>query len=106
VKQDEEALFEARNIADLTTEGIDLNYRYRFGSSNASTLSLSYTYMIQEFGEDVFAFSRYTIDNDLKHHFTAQLSGRLIKTITGSLNVKWIERASDRRYTVVDATLN
>lgn len=106
VKQEEEALFAAQNIANLTTEGIDFNYRYRFGSSNASSLSLSYTYMNQEFGEDVFAFSRYTIDNDLKHHFTAQLSGRLTKTTTGSLNVKWIERASDRRYTVVDATLN
>ena len=106
VKQEEEALFEAQNIANLTTEGIDLNYRYRFGSSNSSALSLSYTYMTQNFGEEVFAFSRYSIDNDLKHHFTAQLSGRLTKTTTGSLNVKWIERATGRSYTVVDANFN
>ena len=106
VKQDEEALFVAQNIADLTTEGIDLNYRYRFGSSTAPMLSLSYTYMTQNFGEEVFAFSRYTIDNDLKHHFTAQLSGQLFESTLGSLNVKWIERATGRTYTVIDATLN
>jgi len=106
VKQDEEALFVAQNIADLTTEGIDLNYRYRFGSSTAPMLSLSYTYMTQNFGEEVFAFSRYTIDNDLKHHFTAQLSGQLFESTFGSLNVKWIERATGRTYTVIDATLN
>jgi len=104
VKQNDDALFEAQNIANLSTKGFDLNYRYRFGSS--STLSLAYTYMSQSFGEEVFAFSRYTIDNDLKHHFTAQLSGKLTKTTSGSLNVKWIERATGRTYTVVDATLN
>ena len=105
VKQDEEALFEAQNIADLTTEGFDLNYRYRFGSSTDPMLSLSYTYMTQNFGEEVFAFSRYAIDNDLKHHFTAQLSGQLFESTFGSLNVKWIERATGRTYTVIDATL-
>lgn len=107
VKNTEQQLFQAQNIQRLTTSGFDLSYHLKVSEDPKSTqLQLGYQYLNQSFGQDDFVFSRYTIDNDLKHHFTAQVSGWISHKTRGSVNFKWVERATGRTYSVLDASLS
>lgn len=107
VKNTEQELFRAQNIQSLTTSGLDLSYHFKVSESPKSTqLQLGYQYLSQKFGQDDFVFSRYTIDNDLRHHLTAQVSGWFSPKTRGSINFKWVERTTGRTYSVLDASLS
>ena len=108
VKSAENERFKASNIQALQTRGIELEYQY-FKNSNAQIpvdFRVAYAYLSQQLSDDAAAFSRYSIDNDLRHHLVVSASADYTKTSSVFASLKWVERASGRAYTVVDLTLS
>lgn len=108
VKSDESERFKANNIQALQTRGIELEYQY-FKNSNAQIpvdFRVAYAYLSQRLSDDAAAFSRYSIDNDLRHHLVVSASADYTKTSSVFASLKWVERATGRVYTVVDLTLS
>jgi iron complex outermembrane receptor protein len=108
VKSAENERFKASNIQALQTRGIELEYQY-FKNSNAQIpvdFRVAYAYLSQRLSEDAAAFSRYSIDNDLRHHLVISASAEYTKNASVFASLKWVERATGRAYTVVDLTLS
>ena len=108
VKSAENERFKASNIQALQTRGIELEYQY-FKNNNAEIpvdFRVAYTYLSQQLSDDAAAFSRYSIDNDLRHHLVISASADYTKNASVFASFKWVERASGRAYTVVDLTLS
>ncbi|MGA0012856.1 MAG: TonB-dependent receptor [Flavobacteriaceae bacterium] len=108
IKSAENERFRASNIQVLQTRGIELEYQY-FKNNNAQIpvdFRVAYAYLSQQLSEDAAAFSRYSIDNDLRHHLVVSASADYTKTSSVFASLKWVERATGRAYTVVDLTLS
>ena len=105
VKEREEDRFQAMNIQQLVSQGLEFSFD-RF-SSTARTFhyGFSYTYMNQNLSDEAAQFSRYSIDNDLKHQWVVRTGIKPSSDTEVQLNARYIERASSRTYTVVDASV-
>lgn len=105
VKENEDDLFQATNIAALNTKGVEAmaNYHFTIGSFKQS-VNASYTYIEDDIQDVQANFSRYSI-NSLKHHFTSRLSTKFFKNISQNLIYKYAERATGQSYNVLDASL-
>ena len=108
VKENEAEKFQAQNIQELQTSGVELSFDRLADSSQAFALGygLSYTYMAQDLSEEAAAFSRYSIDNDLKHQLMVRLNAAMNTKRNADLNLRYIERTSGRTYTVLNAHLS
>jgi len=105
IKENESDLWQATNIQDLNSFGIEANTSYRFGSFGFNqNIALGYTYLKEKLNSNTFKFSRYSI-NSLKHHFTATYSSQFIKNISQSIVYKFAERTNGESYSVVDAKI-
>lgn len=105
VKEREEDRFQAMNIQQLVSQGLELSFD-RFSTATRSFYyGFSYTYMNQDLSEEAAQFSRYSIDNDLKHQWVVRTGIRLSNQTEVQLNARYIERASSRTYTVVDTSV-
>jgi len=98
-------LWEAVNIRDLNTKGVEFNTSYGFtiGGFNQN-IKGGYTFLKDNLKE-VNNFSKYSI-NSLKHHVTAGLQTQFLKNLTQNIIYKYAERTSGESYTVVDASVN
>ncbi|WP_299777526.1 TonB-dependent siderophore receptor [uncultured Formosa sp.] len=105
-KANEDDLWEASNIRELNTKGIDayLNYNFEMGVFSQS-VNTSYTYINDEVQDINSDFSKYSI-NSLKHHFVARYKSQFIKNMSQSIIYKYAERTSGDSYSVVDASIN
>ncbi|MDX1364941.1 iron complex outermembrane receptor protein [Oceanihabitans sediminis] len=105
VKENEADLWEARNLRDLNTKGIELNTSYKFNIAGfKQQIKAGYTFLEDDL-EEVNNFSKYAI-NSLKHHATAALQTQFIKNLSHNIIYKYAERASGESYAVVDASVN
>lgn len=105
VKATEDALWEATNIRELITQGIEweINYRYQLGERPQS-LRLSYTYLNDKIQDVASTFSRYSI-NSFRHHLTVMLQGKIAKNLSHNLRYKLGQRPLSAAYHVVDFSL-
>lgn len=105
VKATEDALWEATNIRELITQGVEweINYRYQLGK-RLQSLRLSYTYLNDKVQDIASTFSRYSI-NSFRHHFTGILQGKMAKNLSHSLRYKLGQRPLSAAYHVVDFSL-
>ncbi|MBP1840351.1 TonB-dependent receptor plug domain-containing protein [Formosa algae] len=105
-KTNEDDLWEASNIRELNTKGLDayLNYDFEIGA-NPQTINVSYTYINDEVQDVNADYSRYSI-NSLKHHIVGRYSSEFIKNVSQSIIYKYAERTAGDSYTVVDASVN
>ncbi|MFH4963633.1 TonB-dependent receptor [Gaetbulibacter sp. M235] len=106
VKENTEDRWQATNIVELNTKGLELNsnYNFKLGKLNQS-LNMSYTFLEDDIKSINVNFSRYSI-NSLKHHVTSKLSTSFIKNVSQSIVYKYAERTSGDSSSVVDASLN
>lgn len=105
VKENEDDLFQATNIAEMNTKGFEVSANYNFMISTfQQSLLTSYTFMEDDIREGQTNFSRYSI-NSLKHQFTSRLSTRFLKNLSQNIVYKYAERTSGESYAVVDASL-
>ena len=104
VKENEDDLWQATNIRDLNTIGLEVNASYNFSIADFDQkLNVGYTFIEDEVKELDVNFSRYSI-NSLRHHLTATLKSQFIKNLFQSITIKHAERTSGESYTVVDAS--
>lgn len=103
VKENEDDLWEATNIRDLNTKGLEINSTYSFDLFGYNqSLQMGYTYIDDEVKRLNIDFSRYSI-NSLKHQATFTLRSQIIKNLTHTLAYRYAERTSGNAYSVVDA---
>ncbi|MGA1773769.1 MAG: TonB-dependent receptor domain-containing protein, partial [Flavobacteriaceae bacterium] len=108
VKEKEAEKFQAQNIQELQTSGVELSVDRFSDSSQTFTVGygLSYTYIAQRLSEEAAVFSRYSIDNDLKHQLIVRMNATMSTKRIADFNLRYIERASGRTYTILDAHLS
>ncbi|MHA7942627.1 TonB-dependent receptor plug domain-containing protein [Formosa sp. 3Alg 14/1] len=106
VKDNEDDLWQATNIAEVNTKGIDVyaNYNFQIGAYTQG-LNASYTYIDDEIQQTEANFSKYSI-NSLKHHFVTRFTSQFLKNLSQTVVYKYAERTSGESYSVVDASVN
>ncbi|HSP12992.1 MAG TPA: TonB-dependent receptor [Salegentibacter sp.] len=106
VKENEEDLWQAANVQDVNSKGLEANlsYGYRI-KDHRQNIDLGYTYLKDDVKDPGLDFSQYSI-NSLKHHFTAAYTSQFIKNLSHTLIYKYAERTSGDSYGIVDANIS
>lgn len=105
VKENESDKWQATNIQDLNSFGIEANASYGFKSLGYDqNLAFGYTYLKEKLDSNTFKFSRYSI-NSLRHHVTTTFRSQFLKNISQSIVYKFAERTNGISYGVVDAKI-
>jgi iron complex outermembrane receptor protein len=105
VKESESDKWQATNIQDLNSFGIEANATYGFKSLGFNqNIKLGYTYLKEKLDNSTFQFSRYSI-NSLRHHFTTTIHSQFFNKISQSIVYKFAERTNGGSYSVVDAKI-
>ena len=102
VKENEEDLWNARNIGSLTTSGFEFDFKYFF--KNKNFMSIGYTNLSDDKYISNINFSRYSI-NSLKDHLTTRLNLNYTKKLAHSLIYKFAERSDGYSYSVLDSKI-
>jgi vitamin B12 transporter len=105
VKEQEEDRFQAMNIQQLLSQGLEFSFDRFLSATRTFHYGLSYTYMNQNLSDEAAQFSRYSIDNDLKHQWIVRTGIKPSSQTEVQLSARFIERASSRTYTVVDTSV-
>tara|TARA_B110000914_G_scaffold130026_1_gene113633 strand:+ start:547 stop:2361 length:1815 start_codon:yes stop_codon:yes gene_type:complete len=106
VKNNEDDKWQATNIQDLNTFGLEINAAYTYDyKAYTQQFLIGYTHLKENINDGQFAFSRYSI-NSLKHHLTATYSSQFFNKLTHTLVYKYADRTSGASYTVVDLMLS
>lgn len=105
VKENEADLWEATNIRDLNTKGLELNASYFLKTGSLTqTFTTGYTFLDDDLKAVPSNFSRYSI-NSFKHHVTAGVHAQVSKQVSINGIYKYAERTSGESYSVVDASI-
>ncbi len=103
--QDDSIPFKAENIQQVNTSGIDFELTHRIQINTLShEFKISYSYLENNLKNSGFNFSRYSINNDLKHHFVFNYQLPIFKDLSTYFVYKYLERSSGDAYSVVDAS--
>ncbi|SFU58254.1 iron complex outermembrane recepter protein [Pustulibacterium marinum] len=104
VKENEADLWQAQNIRDVDTKGIETEVSYAFKVNDyAQQMKIGYMYLNDDVKNLSLDYSQYSI-NSMKHHFTGTYSAQFIKNLTHSIIYKYVERTSGQSYNLVDAS--
>ena len=98
--------FKAENIQLVNSKGIDfeLTHRIQVYSLNHE-FKISYSYLENNLENSGYNFSRYSINNDLKHHFVGSYYFPIYKNLTTNFVYKFVERTFGDGYSVMDASV-
>jgi len=98
--------WEATNIRELNTSGVEINSQYvLFFKGTENYFRLGYTFLDDSL-KDINFISRYSI-NSLKHHATFSWRSKgFFKNVSHAIIYKLADRASDSPYAVVDFSLD
>jgi iron complex outermembrane receptor protein len=107
-RDDEADKWQATNLKNLNTTGVELQLNYRFSANEFDqNINFGYTYLNEDLKAVKANFSKYVI-NSLKHHFTSTIRTQFFKNLSQTIVYKHAERYTGSSYDVVDvqATLN
>ena len=105
IRPSEEDRFQATNIREVNTYGVEFEWQQQFSLLNTpQQLTLGYAYLNDDVDAVNLALSRYTI-NSLRHHLTANYRVNLSKNVHASVVYKLAQRPLQDQYTVVDASV-
>ena len=102
VKQSEEDKWEATNIRNLDTNGLDLNFLYKISLYNS--LRIGYTYLFDKSYVSEVNYSRYAI-NSLRHQLNTRLALKYSNKITHTIINRFGERSNKVYHIVYDSNL-
>ena len=103
VKKTDTALWKAENIQRLDTQGIDFEFSTNFQfKAIKHRLKIGYSYLENSLRDITFDFSKYVINNALKHHWVTSYSTTIFEEITTALVYKYAERTGGNSYRVLD----
>ena len=103
IKNESAEKWQAENIGEMSTKGIEAELQQRFDGF-ISSVSAGYTYLDIQLKTQT-EFSRYAMDH-LKHQFTAKMENRFLKNFTHQLVYRYQERANGYSYHLLDDKLN
>jgi iron complex outermembrane receptor protein len=105
VKENESDIWQAQNLANVTTKGFEGSAQYSFDFLNYSQkLNVGYTYLKDDIKKQNIPFSQYSL-NSIKNHVTTSLDTQFLKFLRQSLVYKFVERPDGTNYGVVDFRL-
>ena len=105
VKYNETSKWQANNIQQLITNGIEAEWQWQFTLENQpQKMILGYVYLNDDLAKDLVPFSRYSI-NSLQHHFTATYQAQLNAQWHFFTAFKYGQREKTNGYTVIDLNL-
>ncbi len=95
-------LWQAQNIQDVTTKGIETQLLYKFTVNSLSQkLQIGYTFMKDDVKQSTYNFSQYAL-NSLKHQFVGSYTMQFLKNFSNTVSYRYAERTSGGSYSVVD----
>jgi len=105
VKENEEDLWQATNIQNLNTKGLEAlaDYQFKIGTYTQK-IGLSYTFIEDDVKFLDVNFSRYSI-NSFRHQLAATYRSQFFKNLRQSIIYKFAERAVGESYGVLDASI-
>jgi len=99
------SVFTAANIAEVNTQGVELETAYNFKVKNYNqTFAFGYTYLNDDILDQNKDLSRYSL-NTLKHQFITRYSSQFFKNIRQNIIYKHSERTIGTSYNVWDASV-
>ena len=102
VRPTEEGRFEATNIREVNTHGVELEAKTQFTlGKQPQRLQIGYVYLNDDVKAININASRYTI-NSLRHHFTFNYASNITKNLTGNVAFKYAQRPLLESYQVLD----
>ncbi|MGB1449062.1 MAG: TonB-dependent receptor plug domain-containing protein [Flavobacteriaceae bacterium] len=105
IRPSQEGRFEATNIREVNTHGIELTTEGQWKIGNQpQRLSIGYVYLKDDVQSINVDFSRYTI-NSLRHHFTFNYTSYIIKNLSARVAFKHAQRPLQDSYQVLDASV-
>ncbi len=102
VKENEDDLWQATNIQELNTKGVEISVNYSpefFGINH--NFDLNYNYLDENLEELGQSFSRYSI-NSVRHQFIATYRAEWFKSFVQTIVYKHAERYEADAYNVLD----
>ena len=98
--------FKAENIQQVNTSGIDLELIHLIETNKLThKFKISYSYLENTLENSGYNFSRYSINNDIKHHLVGNYFMPIRKNFSGNFVFKYVERASRDNYSVSDLSI-
>ena len=105
IKFREESKWEAKNIQEQTTNGIEAEFQWQFIlEEQPQKLIMGYTFLNDNLNAGLVPYSRYSI-NSFKHHFTATYQAQFSDQWYFFTAIKFGERSIQEGYTVIDFNL-
>ena len=105
VKTNETDKWQAENLAQVITKGIETEINYSFRWFNyVQKLNLGYTFLEDDVLKQEIPFSRYSL-NSIKHQLTANFDSQLIKYLHQNIAFRFVERPDGTSYNVIDIKL-
>lgn len=102
IRPTEEGRFEATNVREVNTHGVELEAKTQFKIGNQpQQLQAGYVYLKDDVKSIAVNTSRYTI-NSLRHHFTFNYRTNVTKDLSGSIAFKHTQRPMQDSYQVLD----
>lgn len=102
IRPTEEGRFEATNVREVNTHGVELEAKTQFIIGNQpQQVQAGYVYLKDDVKSIEVNTSRYTI-NSLRHHFTFNYRTNVTKDLSGSIAFKHAQRPMQDSYQVLD----
>ena len=96
--------FMAENIQQVNTSGVDLELTHRIQIKTLThEFKISYSYLENNLENSGYNFSRYSINNNIKHHFISNYHLPIHKNLSTYFVYKYVKRTSGDEYSVIDA---
>lgn len=106
VKENEEDPWQAQNIQNVVTKGIESSFEYHFEANKFDqVLRLGYSYLDDEIKESDFNFSQYSL-NSMQHQLNVAFESQFLSFLKQSLSYRFVERQDGTSYNVVDAKVS
>ena len=100
---DDSIPFSAENIQRVNTQGIDFEFIHRIELYSLNhEFKISYSYLENNLENSGYNFSRYSINNNLKHHFVGNYYFPIYKNLSTNFIYKFVKRTVGEGYSVMD----
>ncbi len=105
VKENEDEKWQAENIQQVKTNGLEATIDYRFRAKNfEQKLGFGYAFLDDEIKNSDFNFSRYSL-NSLKNQINIVYESQFFKHVRQRISYRYADRPAADHYQVFDASL-
>ena len=103
VKEAEEEIWQANNIREVDTKGFEMELFFPFNNiSDTNFFKLGYSYLKNNLKNIRYSFSKYSINNSVKHQIFGTYHYKFFRLINSSTVLKFIERDNRKRDSIID----